>query len=75
MLLDCHGDVISSGTMYTDSLVADVAPVVNAALQGCNYSVAGVRDRFAAVAESAAEDVRPQVQDVGAWLAQALEYV
>jgi hypothetical protein len=73
--LDCHGDIISSGCMYTDSLVVEVAPAVNSALKGCQYSAAGLRNRFTAAAESAAEIVRPQVLDVGAWLEQAVENV
>ncbi len=73
--LDCHGDMISSGYMYTDSLVIEVAPAVNAALRGCQYSATGLRDRFTAAAESAAEIVQPQVLDVGAWLEQSVENV
>ena len=61
--------------MYTDSLVTDVAPAVNAALQGCKYNVTSVRESFAAAAESAAEDARPQVHDVGKWLVQAMENI
>jgi hypothetical protein len=61
--------------MFTDSLIVEVAPAVNAALKDCQYSVAGIRSSFAVAAESASEVVRPQVQDVGAWLEQALENI
>jgi hypothetical protein len=61
--------------MYTDSLVVEVAPIVNAALKGCKYSVNGLRENFAAAAESTTNAARPQVQDVRAWLEGALENV
>ena len=61
--------------MYTDSLVVEVVPIVNAALQCCNYSINGLRDNFLAAAKSATDAARPQVQDVGAWLEAALENI
>ncbi len=73
--LDCHGDVISSGFMYTDSLVVEVAPVVSAALTGCKYSVKGIREKFLAAAESTTDAARLQVQDVGAWLEDGLDNI
>ena len=71
--LDCHGDVIKCGCMYTDSLVVEVAPAVNDALHGCQYSAAAIRNRFASAAQGASDVVRAQVKDVGAWLEHALE--
>ncbi len=71
--LDCHGDVIKSGCMFTDSLVVEVAAAVNHALNGCQYSAPAIRNRFAAAADGAADVVRAQVKDVGAWLQHALE--
>jgi hypothetical protein len=59
--------------MYTDSLIVEVSPVVNSALRGCKYSVDGIRQNFAVAAQGASEFVRPQVQDVGAWLAETLQ--
>ncbi len=61
--------------MYTDSLVVEVADVVNAALKGCQYNVTAIRERFAAAAVSAADTARQQVQDVGAWLQHTLDNV
>jgi hypothetical protein len=73
--LDCHGDVITSGVMYTDSLVVEVAPAVNSALSGCQYNVTALRDNFAAAALSTVDAARQQVLDVGAWLQHTLENV
>jgi hypothetical protein len=73
--LDCHGDVITSGVMYTDSLVVEVAAAVNSALNGCQYNVTALRESFAAAARSTVDTARQQVQDVGAWLQHTLENV